>query len=1088
MLDMTAAAAATPIPTNLPKYVTKRSGDIKPFEEEKIKKALTAAWVGSGGTSPSERDLARIINKVWASLVGCEMVSVEDIQDAVEVSLMASKKFEVAKAFILHRQQRAEARQKRTEKKPDTKALSSYIHAAKYAKYLPELQRREVAEETTARVEAMHIRKFPQLEDRIRKAFDLVREDRVLPSMRSLQFGGVAIEKINARIYNCSATLIDRMEAFSQAFFLLLCGCGVGFSVQMDHVEKLPTLSYIDKSRIEHCVIEDTIEGWADAAQKLLDSYLSGTYIEFSYHKIRPEGSPLVVSGGKAPGHRGLKVALERVREILDRAQGRKMRPVECHRIMCHLADAVLSGGVRRSSLISLFSFEDSEMLYLKTGNWFPNEPWLANANNSVVLKRDDVKKKQFKKIFQMTRQWGEPGFYFTNSYDYATNPCVPGGTRILTREGYFAIESLVNKEVEVWNGKQWSKVTPQITGYNQPMVRVHLSDGTSLDCTDYHEWVLAGGEKVKAKDLVPDDSLEKFNMPIVEAGEDLHDAYTHGFWCGDGTTEDGGRKTTYLYGIKRGLLTHLNVSRTSEDDGRDRTRAVLPKDMPEKYVVPINNNITSKLKWLAGLLDSDGSVQRNPNSPGLQISSVNLSFLKDIRLMLTTLGVQSKIGIMRTEGERFLPDGKGGIKKYPTQEGYRLLINAQDTHHLVTMGLKTHRLDLEAAKEKPQRDARRFVKVRAIEKLNNADTVYCFNEPLNHTGTFEGVVTGQCAEIGLNPVLVVDELVKSLAEKKGIPLSIGERYTGFSFCNLCELNASKFTSLEDFLEAASAATFIGTLQASYTDLPYLGWVSELIAERDALLGIGMTGIMDAPEIALNPEYQRIVANKVKEWNAEVAKLIGIQPAARTTTVKPSGTSSLRLGCVGSGIHFHHGKRYFRRVTANENEPVFQYFRKQNPHMCVRKPNGDSVIEFVVEAPEGAKLKTDYGAIEFLDMVKSTQVNWVQEGTARTEHSPGLSHNVSNTVEVKPEEWDKVCEYLWDNRDCFTGVSFLPSSGDKDYAFAPMERISTPGDEARWNAILENYTPVDYSLMVEEEDTTNLKGEGACIAGACEVK
>lgn len=766
MLDMT-AAAANPIPTNLPKYVTKRSGDIKPFEEEKIKKALTAAWVGSGGASPSERDLARIINKVWACLVGCDMVSVEDIQDVVEVSLMASKKFEVAKAFILHRQQRAEARQKRTEKKPDTKALSSYIHAAKYAKYLPELQRREVAEETTARVEAMHIRKFPQLEDRIRKAFDLVREDRVLPSMRSLQFGGVAIEKINARIYNCSATLIDRMEAFSQAFFLLLCGCGVGFSVQMDHVEKLPTLSYIDKSRIEHCVIEDTIEGWADAAQKLLDSYLSGTYIEFSYHKIRPEGSPLVVSGGKAPGHRGLKIALERVREILDRAQGRKMRPVECHRIMCHLADAVLSGGVRRSSLISLFSFEDSEMLYLKTGNWFPNEPWLANANNSVVLKRDDVKKKQFKKIFQMTRQWGEPGFYFTNSYDYATNPC---------------------------------------------------------------------------------------------------------------------------------------------------------------------------------------------------------------------------------------------------------------------------------------------------------------------------------AEIGLNPVLVVDELVKSLAEKKGIPLSIGERYTGFSFCNLCELNASKFTSLEDFLEAAEAATFIGTLQASYTDLPYLGWVSELIAERDALLGIGMTGIMDAPEIALNPEYQRIVANKVKEWNAEVAKLIGIQPAARTTTVKPSGTSSLRLGCVGSGIHFHHGKRYFRRVTANENEPVFQYFRKQNPHMCVRKPNGDSVIEFVVEAPEGAKLKTDYGAIEFLDMVKSTQVNWVQEGTARTEHSPGLSHNVSNTVEVKPEEWDKVCEYLWDNRDCFTGVSFLPSSGDKDYAFAPMERISTPGDEARWNAILENYTPVDYSLMVEEEDTTNLKGEGACIAGACEVK
>jgi len=348
---------------------------------------------------------------------------------------------------------------------------------------------------------------------------------------------------------------------------------------------------------------------------------------------------------------------------------------------------------------------------------------------------------------------------------------------------------------------------------------------------------------------------------------------------------------------------------------------------------------------------------------------------------------------------------------------------------------------------------------------------------------------TNPCGEIGLNPKLVVNAETRPLIAAKlgdaAAALKDGQTFTGWAFCNLCEINGSKLKSLEDFLTAAKAATIIGTLQASYTKMPYLGWVSEVIAEREALLGIGMTGMMDSPDVTLNAEMQRTVAEHIKKWNEEWAAKIGIRPAARTTCVKPSGTTSLALGCVGSGIHAHHARRYIRRVTADELELVFQTFKAANPHMCVHKPDGKWVVEFPVEAPEGAILKEDLGAIQFLEMVKSTQRAWVLSGTARPESSPDLNHNVSNTVTVKPDEWDAVAEYLWDNREFFTGVTLISDTSDKKYAFAPNEAVVTEADEARYNQLVDGYTPVDYSSVFEDEDGTTLSAEAACVGGAC---
>lgn len=754
-----------------PPTVRKRDGvTTQPFEVEKIMGAIRKAWIEVEGEEPKPAVLRGVAFKV-ARVLGDAEVEVEKVQDAVEIALMSSGRFAVAKAYILYREKRTEAR--RARRALDPSAISDYIHASKYARYVPSLLRREVYEETVDRDEAMHHRKFdhiPGMRELISWAFGLVRAKRVLPSMRSMQFGGAAIEANHNRMYNCSFSLVDRLEAFSEAMFLLLCGCGVGYSVQFEHVDQLPRLGYVDEKKVRHHVIQDTIEGWADAVAALLRAYVDGAHVEFAYHLIRPAGTPLRTSGGKAPGHVKLKKALEAIRRVLHGAQGRKLRPIECHRVMCHSADAVLSGGIRRSAMIALFSPDDGEMMVCKTGDWWKDdrEPYFQNANNSVALLRDETKAAQFKRVFQMIREFGEPGFVFIGQPHYGTNPC---------------------------------------------------------------------------------------------------------------------------------------------------------------------------------------------------------------------------------------------------------------------------------------------------------------------------------AEIGLDPRLTVTAKTVDWVEKRyGARFAqemLGQTRTGWAFCNLCEINAAKLTSFEDFREAAHAATLIGTLQASYTNFPYLGWVSEAIAERDALLGIGMTGMLDAPYISCNPEYQRAIAGRIKEWNADYAAQIGINPAARTTCVKPSGTTSLELGSVGSGHHAHHARRYVRRVTADEYETVFQAFKAANPHMCVRKPDGKYVIEFPVQAPDGAIIKKDIGAIEFLEMVRSTQQNWVLPGTDDSGRSPGLNHNVSNTVNVASHEWDQVADYLWIHRDSFTGVALLPE--DPVLPFMPFEAVVTDDQERRFNELVAKYEPIDYLSIVEVEDGTDLVGEIACQGGACSI-
>jgi ribonucleoside-diphosphate reductase alpha chain len=614
------------------------------------------------------------------------------------------------------------------------KILSDLTIHMKYAKFIPELNRRETWEELVTRNKEMHQKRYPELADQIQLNYKYVYEKKVLPSMRALQFSGKPIEISPNRLYNCSYLPIDHVDCFSECMFLLLSGCGVGYSVQRHHVNLLPEITKPFEARTRRFVIGDSIEGWSDAIKVLIKSYLGSkrsSKVKFDYSDIRPKGSQLVTSGGKAPGPQPLKECLVKIKGILEsKEDGRKLSTLEVHDIVCHIADAVLAGGIRRAALISLFSAYDEEMISSKSGSWWETNPQRGRANNSAVLMRHKITKEFFLDLWKRIELSGagEPGIYFNHDKDWGTNPC---------------------------------------------------------------------------------------------------------------------------------------------------------------------------------------------------------------------------------------------------------------------------------------------------------------------------------CEIALRP---------------------------YQFCNLCEVNVSDVTSQEDLNNRVKAASFIGTLQAGYTEFHYLREIWQETTEKDALVGVSMTGI--ASKKVLKMDMAK-AADVVKRENSRVAKLIGINKAARTTCVKPAGTTSLVLG-TSSGIHAWHNDFYIRRLRVGKNEPIYKYLKANNPDLVADeyfRPHDTAVIEIPQSAPKGSILRTE-SAFDLLKRVKKVATEWVKPG-----HRKGSNtHNVSATISLKEDEWDKAGRWMWDNRECYNGLSVLPYDGGT-YTQAPFEDIT----EQEFNKRVKLLNDVDLSMIVETTDETDLSGELACAGGVCEI-
>jgi len=608
--------------------------------------------------------------------------------------------------------------------------LSDIVVHMKYARYLPEHHRREVWQEICDRYEGMMLDKYPRLTSQILENMKLVRDKKVLPSMRAMQFAGPAINRNHSRIYNCAYLPVDDIYAFSETMFLLLGGTGVGYSVQKHHVANLPPIKKGSKRR--KFLVGDSLEGWADAVKVLLKSYfgIHESKPDFDFSDIRPKGSRLVTAGGKAPGPEPLKICIAHLSAILERKEdGEQLTPLECHDMMCHIANAVLAGGIRRSAMIALFSYDDEDMLTSKFGPWWELNEQRGRANNSAVLHRDSITEREFFDLWIKIELSGsgEPGFYFTNNIDWGTNPC---------------------------------------------------------------------------------------------------------------------------------------------------------------------------------------------------------------------------------------------------------------------------------------------------------------------------------CEIALRP---------------------------FQFCNLCEVNVSNIENQQDLNERVATAAFLGTLQAGYTNFHYLREKWKTHTEKDALIGVGMTGIASGKLKNLNLDE---AATIVKKINEKVAALININIAARTTTIKPSGTTSLVLG-TSSGIHAWHNDFYVRRIRIGKDEALCKYLIIHHPELIEEDLlNSKQMIVCIPQnAPQGAITRHE-DTMQLLQRIAKFNEQWIKKGYRHGEND----NNVSATVSIKPNEWGKVGEWMWHNKSSYNGLSVLPFDNG-NYQQAPFTD-STKEEFQKMEAKLHN---IDLRNVLEFEDQTDLKAEAACAGGGCAV-
>lgn len=838
--------------------------------------------------------------------------------------------------------------------------LQEYTYYSRYARFNKEESRRETWGEAVDRVMNMHLKKYPQVKEEIEFVRPLVKEKRVLGSQRALQFGGTPILNKNARLYNCSASYCDRVRFFQEALWMLLCGAGVGFSAQKHHVAKLPEIQFKEaqenvwgKPTIRKFVVPDSIEGWSDAMGVLMACYIPhaefpdwlGCKVEFDFSKIRPAGSYLSSGVGKAPGAEPLKKSLEKVRELLDVcvARGQKrLRSIDAYDIVMHASDAVLSGGVRRSATLCLFSLDDEEMMTAKTGNWFYDNPQRARSNNSALLLRNETTKEDFNRLMTYVKEFGEPGFFWAEDKEALFNPCFHRDTRLLTVNGYYRIEDLYKsgKPVDLVTdnrigkkdnidlikyGVQTRSATPvALTQKMAKIFEVETTHGHIIRATANHEFPTINGRK-KLKDLFVGDKI------LLQSAEGswgdfgtFNQGLLLGLIVGDGTfAKDNGLYTEafidiwkYDYdqldfiknivnsevfnipsisngGRQHGYLNWQNQSDSKKRIGGRRLFRFL------KEVLNIDNPLKSKdcvpecvwrgsrdfvRGYLQGLIFTDGSVQMSGRAKkstiSVRINQSNKKLLQEIMVLIGNFGIVGALHSRRRAGNRLLPDGKGGHKLYWCKENFDLIFSRPNAIKLLNAEFLFG------------------VKCTQLQTLLEICGVNCRKQERYFTKIKRVEFSGQyddvfCLTQPDTNTVIANGCVVGQCGEIGLYGYDETGQSGWPVCNLCEINGKKIKSKDDFILAVRGAAILGTIQAGYTDFEYLGEASEKIIRREALLGVSITGMMDSPDIIFDAEIQKEMAKLIVKTNEKMAEKLGINPAARVTCVKPAGCQNI---------------------------------------------------------------------------------------------------------------------------------------------------------------------------------------------------
>jgi len=970
-----------------------------------------------------------------------------------------------------------------------TEIMSDIITHMKYAKYLPEEHRRETFEEIVTRNKEMHIRKFPHLKNEIDEAYELVYQKKILPSMRSLQFAGKAVEVNNLRLYNCSFLPMDDSKAFSELAFLLLSGVGVGLSVQKHHVRKLPVVLGAQvptgKQHKKRFLISDDIEGWADAIKVLVESHFYGEReIDFDPRAIREKGMPLRTSGGKAPGPAPLMTCLVNVNNVFKNAVttrgiGTQLQPIEVFDICCFIADMVLAGGQRRAALSTLFSLDDNAMLESKFGNWWENNPQRGRSNNSAVLLRSQITKEVFDGLWKKIEASGsgEPGIMFSDSADYGCNPSLRAGTKVWTDEGIFPIEELEGKKFtvkningELSNAKCWK------SGVDKQLFSIKLRGGQEYFATPQHEWPVwfgSGFVKVRSDALKPGMFLRIIKSDTISNGVmgTYNDGFLTGWQIGDGWTTVRGDNGALQQGIvvskkdnvaelllkilsekginvnfiDRGTTLELNTVNKNWDsflaefgyNGKDKLPDAVWNGASEEYIKGM----------IDGLFSSDGSVECASSEKRISFFSSRESLVKDLKELLGFYGIKTSIYLPKKRGF------KKGDDKVFQQYVLRITENESLMHFkkLFKLSVKHKQDRLDEYVIKHHFKGADLIEICDVGLSDVHEDVWDISvQDTSHAFQLSGAITGNCFEISLQ----CNEL-----------------------CNLVEIDSSKITSQDDLEYCSRMAARIATIQATYTDFHYLREVWRDTVEKEALIGVSLTGIASGAVTKLDMSAG---AEKVIEENRVMAKKLGINPSARSTCVKPSGTASLLLG-TSSGVHAWYAPYYWRRVSVWKEEPIYAYLRDNHPELLEDdyfKPTTMAKIKVPMKAPEGAALRYE-SALSTLERVKLLQNTWIAKG-----HVSGINkNNVSTTISVRPEEWAEVGEWMWENRSIYTGIAVLPYDGGT-YTQSPFEECT----KEEYEEAVKYLTDIDLRDVYEGNDNTSLQGEAACAGGACEIK
>lgn len=880
---------------------------------------------------------------------------------------------------------------------------------------------------------------------------------RVLASQRSLQYRNEQIERSNSRLYNCSSTYCAYNKVFQNSFNLALNGCGVGGGLLLPFVDRI---SEIRKPTGDPILwtIPDTIEGWSDSLGVLLSSYfvdkqpfpqVANRQINFDYSEIRPKGSK--ISGGfKAPGPDGLRASLEIIKAELDRwidKEGSKMRSILVSDIICHASDAVLSGGIRRAALNFIVDPNDEEMINAKSGNWWDTHPHRARSNNSVLLLRSEVTQNEFEELVKLNEGLSDIGFVFADSWFDMFNPCFTGDMKLLTSEGYKRFDELDLTKHHTLINLAGQEVEGKIkqTGV-KPTVEISFTTGKKIRSTEDHRFMLLSGEEEIAKNL-----KGKQVRPYINKHYELDDEYVKfGFMQGDASL------TRLSSESHQGLEVHFNQKdqevanlfdveciKSCYINGYNDKLLNLgfsSNTLPSRVLPTTINNWSDKeiKSFLRGLYSANGSVLK-AGRVTLKTSCKELAE-KTIEL-LSRLNITS---YYTTNKAKVVSFSNGD---YECKESYDVNIAKYESilDFYNTIGF-IHSYKMDKLEEVLLQKA---PKVRSVKTTNKLETVYDFElDDLTHWGVVENVIAHNCFEIAKIPMLVPEGVdltkikyneISSFLDK----LEAKKEALGVAFCNLSEINAELAKTKEEFLKECKNASILGTVQAGYTSFPYLGKTTEEIVRREALIGVSITGWMNN-QMLFDPELLKEGARIVKETNKEIAKLIGINQAARTCCVKPSGNASVILG-TASGIHPEHSEMYFRIMQLNKETETAKYLEKHMPFLLEESVNSKNNTDYVVFIPivndPNGLFKSDMKGVKHLEKIKLVQQYWVNEGTNKDlcVH-PKINHNCSNTIIV--DDLEAVTKYIWDNKEEFTACSFISDYGDKDFVQAPFTTVT----------------------------------------------